>query len=219
MKLYIIHSGSDGNCCILTDSQGNQLMLDCGLKKEKIITYVNFMRLNAILVTHSHVDHSLSVKEFAKYQINTYTQDNVKDGESINVGNWIIVPMKLIHNVPCFGYLVYNRIEKKKIAYITDTTYLPQMNEVDCFVCDCNYDLDILGDLQSKGVDVGTGYQNHLAIQVVKEYLRESPHKFSCFVAYHLSNRGLINIDKLEKELSPFVERFVLARPNTEVQF
>jgi phosphoribosyl 1,2-cyclic phosphodiesterase len=218
MKLHIIHSGSDGNCSILADNKGNQLMLDCGIDYEKIVANINFSKLDAILTTHFHKDHSLSEKEFAKYRVTIFNQDNVKDGEKITLKNWIIMPMRLIHNVKCYGFLIYSRIEKKKIAYITDTCYIPKLAEVDCLICDCNYDLDIVDIISKKGCEIQSGYKNHLSIQAVESYLKDLPYTLSCFVAFHLSNSGLINVEKLKKEISPLVKRLELSKPNTIIE-
>lgn len=218
MELNIIHSDSDGNCCVLTDKNGNQLLLDCGLDFEQIIPHINFNKLDALMLTHSHQDHSLSKKKFEKFYIHIFDTTNVKDNAQIALNNWIIIPMKLLHNVPCFGYLIYSRNEKKKVAYITDTTYIPKMGKVDCLICDCNYDMAIVDALAKTDNPAKTGYKNHLSIQAVEMYIKELPYTLSCFVAYHLSNSGLINVKKVEETFAPLVEKLVIAKPNTKVE-
>ena len=54
MFVKILNSGSDGNCCVVQDRQGNQLLLDCGLSYDKIIKNVNFSMLNAVCLSHIH---------------------------------------------------------------------------------------------------------------------------------------------------------------------
>lgn len=218
MQINIIHSGSDGNCTVVTDNYGNQIMLDCGIGEERIYPHIDFAHLDAILVSHSHKDHSLSEKIFAKFRIDIYNQNNVVDGNTIELPNWVIVPMKLIHNVICYGYLICSRKEKKKLAYITDTNYIPKLGAVDCLICDCNYDMDIVYKLNEMGKPPQMGYKNHLSIQAVKSYLSELQCKPSCFVAFHLSNSGLVNIEKLQEELSPLVNRLEISKPNTIIE-
>lgn len=53
--MKVLGSGSDGNCIILTDNNGNELMLDCGLRYEIIASKCNLQKLNAILCTHHHL--------------------------------------------------------------------------------------------------------------------------------------------------------------------
>ena len=156
--------------------------------------------------------------KFEKFGIDIFTPDNVQDSNKIVLKNWIIMPMRLIHNVKCYGFLIYSRIEKKKIAYITDTCYIPKLAEVDCLICDCNYDLDIVDMASKNGCKIQSGYKNHLSIQAVESYLKDLPYTLSCFVAFHLSNSELINIEKLEKEISPLVKRLELSKPNTTIE-
>lgn len=54
MNVKIINSGSNGNCSILEDINGNQILLDCGLSYETIINNINYQKLNCVLVSHFH---------------------------------------------------------------------------------------------------------------------------------------------------------------------
>ena len=54
MKLNVLGSGSSGNCIIVSDSQGNQLMLDCGLRYETILPKIDIQKLNCICISHYH---------------------------------------------------------------------------------------------------------------------------------------------------------------------
>lgn len=128
--------------------------------------------------------------------------------------------MKLIHNAPCFGFLIYNKVENKKFAYITDTTYIPKLGKnVDCLILDTNYSQQIVNDLVMKGVQIGIGYRNHLSLEQVKEYLENLNYKIPNFVAYHISNSGLNNVEMIEKELSSLVGRIIISKPHTEFEF
>lgn len=54
MLVKILNSGSDGNCCVVKDCNQNQLLLDCGLGYEKIISNINLSKLNAVCLSHLH---------------------------------------------------------------------------------------------------------------------------------------------------------------------
>ena len=220
MMTNIIHSGSDGNCVVITDKEENQVVLDCGINYELILPYIKLRSLNALLVTHVHKDHSKSLKQFQRIGINCITWENVKDGELIELAHWKILPMKLIHNAPCFGFLIYSKVENKKFAYITDTTYIPKLGKnIDCLILDTNYSQQIVNDLVMKGVQVGIGYRNHLSLEQAKEYLENLNYKIPNFVAYHISNSGLNNVETIEKELSSLVGRIIISKPHTEFEF
>lgn len=216
MQLLIINSGSDGNCCILTDSNGDQILLDCGLPYNQIMRYARFPKINCVLVSHMHNDHSKSLEKFKNFYVEVITPSKMEDGKIITINNWKILPMKLSHNVECFGFLIYNIIEKKKVAYITDTNYIPKLGAVDILICDCNYDEDIVNEKIELGEKIRTKYYNHCSIQYVKEYLLAMENKPKTFVAYHLSNSNLINICKLEELLRPIVDNLIIAKPNTK---
>lgn len=56
MNLITLGSSSTGNCHILS-FEDSQLMLDCGVKHNKVISYVQQYskdKLKGILITHSH---------------------------------------------------------------------------------------------------------------------------------------------------------------------
>ena len=219
MNLKIISSGSNGNCSILEDSVGNQIILDCGLSYETIMNNCNFPKINCILVTHKHKDHSKSLKNFQKYYFQCYTQENVMDGKSIELDFWKIIPMKLVHNVECFGFLIYSKIEKKKLAYITDTSYIPKLANIDCLICDTNYDEEIVFEKLEAGESVNIGYKNHMSTQQIMRYLQQLNFKIPHFVAFHISNSSLNNVEKIKENISPMVGELIIAAPNTQFGF
>ena len=55
MLLDVLASGSLGNCYILTDKSGSQLMIECGIKYEKIVPHIDFEKLDCLLLTHGHL--------------------------------------------------------------------------------------------------------------------------------------------------------------------
>ena len=217
MLVRIINSGSDGNCTILKDSNDNELMLDCGLPYEIIASQCNLRKLNAVIATHAHQDHFLSFNKFEKFGFETFLPKNIQDGKIIDLPNWKIMPMKLVHNVECFGFLIFSKIENKKIVYCTDTTYLPKVGNADLFILDCNYDEEIVFDKMAKGEEVNIGYRNHCSTQKIVEYIHELGFKPKNLVAYHLSNSNLQSIQKIQETLLPLVENLYIAKPNTEI--
>lgn len=219
MILNIINSGSDGNCCVLTDSKGHQIILDCGLPYNQIIEHTDFQKIDFVLTSHVHQDHYKSVRNFKHFLVPCYEPANVKDGAIINTIFWSVVPMKLSHNVECYGFLIYSKLDRKKIAYITDTNYIPKLGNVDMLIVDCNYDEDIIAEKKEKGITVHLGYKNHSSNQSVARYLTELPFKIPLLVAYHISNSSLNEISKVEEVLSPFTDKLVISKPNTIIEF
>ena len=61
MKLYSIISSSSGNCSLITDGKVN-ILVDCGMSGKRAVENLESLtvspnRLNAIFVTHEHIDH------------------------------------------------------------------------------------------------------------------------------------------------------------------
>ena len=219
MLVKILNSGSYGNCTILEDINGNQILLDCGLSYETIMNNSSFSKISCILVGHFHKDHSKSLKIFQKYYFQCYTPENIADGKLIDTDFWKIIPMKLVHNVECFGFFIYSKIEKKKLAYITDTSYIPKLANIDCLICDTNYDEEIVLEKLEAGESVNIGYKNHMSTQQIMRYLQQLNFKIPHFVAFHISNSSLNNVEKIKENISPMVGKLIIAAPNTQFEF
>lgn len=56
MKLKCVSSGSQGNCYILTDSNGKSLILDCGVPIMEIKKGLNWniRGISGVIISHSH---------------------------------------------------------------------------------------------------------------------------------------------------------------------
>ena len=147
-----------------------------------------------------------------------YIPQEISDGKLIENSFWKIIPMKLVHNVKCYGFLIYSKIDKKKIAYITDTNYIPKLAYVDCLIIDVNYDKEIVEKKIAEGMPFNIGYRNHLSTQDVAEYLNTLDFKVKNLVAFHISNSALNDIKKIEEILGPMVENLIIAKPNTRIE-
>lgn len=66
MFLRTIGTGSSGNCHLLTASNGETLILDCGIPIKEIKKGLNWniKDVVGVLCTHKHLDHSESIKDF-----------------------------------------------------------------------------------------------------------------------------------------------------------
>ena len=217
MLINVLESGSLGNCTILTDKNNNQLILDCGIIYKNISKKINdFMKLDGVLITHEHSDHKKSMSKFEDCGIDVFSpmHNNVKANEMIYLNNWKILPMKLSHNVECFGYVVVSNVENKKFVYITDTTFIPKLklNTIDCLMIEVNYDKNVIDEYINDGKELRSfGYMNHLEMSQVKDYFIDSGEKPKKLIIAHLSNSGYINDDILLETMKPFAEEVYLA--------
>ena len=221
MIAKIINSGSDGNCCIIKDNEENTIILDCGIIYNRIASEINLSKLDFICISHFHSDHAKGLEKFKKFGFAIYSPKNIKSNTLIDNIHWKIIPMEVIHNVKCFGFLIHNKIENKNLVYLTDTTFIPNINlsNVNLLIIETNYDEDIVKKCEEEHIKVNEGYKNHLSLQKVNDYLTSKNICIPNLVAYHLSNSGLIDVKKVEQILSKFSENVYLSKPNTTITF
>lgn len=143
MKFCSLYSGSTGNSLLV---QGNEtkILVDAGVSAKKIteaLTSINIemKEINAIIVTHEHIDHIRSLGTLAKkHNIPIYANlgtwngienENTvvkienkhyfKIGEEFEIGDLKIKPFSTSHDAmdPC-GFSITN--DNKKISIATD---------------------------------------------------------------------------------------------------
>lgn len=199
MKLKVLASGSNGNCYIITDSSNHQLIIECGIDIRKIIPHIDFDNVDGCIVSHNHQDHCLSVNELRRLAIDVYGYDDMQDGNVFQLGNWKILPVTTLHSVPCYSFIVYNILDKKRLLFVTDTY------KINCNIAEQDFDLVMIeANYSNKYVTehyyelTNHGYENHLNIEAVTEWLnsRQKRPKRICLI--HLSRSG--NITKIDAQ-------------------
>src|SRR5689334_8713382 len=77
MKLHVIGSNSAGNAYILEASTGECILLECGVRFEKIKQALGFnlAKVKACLVSHEHLDHCKAVNDVLAAGISVYSSD------------------------------------------------------------------------------------------------------------------------------------------------
>jgi Cft2 family RNA processing exonuclease len=56
MEMLFCKTGSTGNCSVIENARGQRLIIDCGIKFDKVNKAVgyNLYNANAVLITHFH---------------------------------------------------------------------------------------------------------------------------------------------------------------------
>lgn len=227
LKLNVYGSSSAGNCFILEDNY-EQIMLDCGISK--IENKIDVSKLSAILISHKHLDHTKGIKTLKDYynkkiysNIDVLSTlpilDNQKEvlneEEKIVIGNFIVLPFKVYHDVENYGYLIKHIPSNLKILYIIDTSDICNLsfNDIDVFIIEANHSykwLEEKEDLDYK--DIRTyGEQGHLAIEDTIDFLKLNiNHNTKKIILTHISRsfddyksfenlvKGEINNTKIE---------------------
>lgn len=160
-------SGSKGNCYLLSDDD-SKIMIECGIRWNLIQRKINFKssEVDAVLISHSHSDHAVSVCDVLKAGINVYTSEDTANelklsshrlfkidaGKQIKIKSFQVMPFSLEHDVTNFGFLILSPKSNKKLVYITDTSYCKyKFNGLTHLAIECNYAKQILEDNIDKG--------------------------------------------------------------------
>ena len=135
-----LYSGSSGNC-LLVKTDTTQILIDCGESAKKITTALtevesNIENIDAILITHEHIDHIKSLGTLSKkYNIPIYAnietlnaipdkiqynQENVhifNNSTDFSIGDLTIHPFSVPHDAanPC-GFNISHKDKTMSIA-------------------------------------------------------------------------------------------------------
>lgn len=209
MRLHIINSNSDGNCYLFTDNEGNTLIVECGVRFEKIKQALNFdlSRVVGSLITHEHGDHCKGVKDAVKAGIDIYaTAGTIKGlkfesyrliavpkGKSFKLGPFGIIAFDTHHDVnePC-GFLIKHE-EMGTTLFLTDSIYcdyqFPGLNNI---LIEANYSQDIIDEkLSGNRFLRNRVIQSHMSIETCIETLKANDLRaVNNIVLIHLSDRN-----------------------------
>ena len=225
MQIKILASGSAGNCAILRDKDGNQIILDCGVKYDKITVELEWGKPIYCLISHKHGDHYnlQSIDKLERAGISVYTEENFSRGSYIIINGYNIVPVRLPHCAECcsWAFVIYNTVENKSIFFATDCTELPNVADkpFDLFMIENNYDKETLGTNYAMGKIHNIGYANHLSMEYVLQWFSGRVCKPRNLIITHLSNSGNINAEKIKDRYKDYAYETYIAKPNLFVEF
>ncbi|MDF2698840.1 MAG: fold metallo-hydrolase [Haloplasmataceae bacterium] len=173
MKVTILASGSKGNATLIETNE-TKILLDVGLSYKNLVLKlieinVGINEIDAIFITHEHIDHIKGLDTLIKKNnINiylshgtyeaivthrkfgvTYEYFNIcKSDQMIKINNLDVIPFLISHDaLEPFGYVLYEG--KKKLVYLTDTGYISQVNEekikdADIYIIEANHNIEML---------------------------------------------------------------------------
>lgn len=188
MIVNVIGSSSSGNSYYLEDSNHNGVLLDLGLSWAKIKHGIDYSidNIKFALVTHNHSDHSKCIENTADAGIPVYSNNDVIShhpkailiNKKTKIGDIIVTPIKLFHDIPNQGYLV-DFSDGIRVVYITDTCKIPyRFKNVDIFIVESNFHEDIMieamCDSTTSGFLANRVYHTHLSLQKCEGFLRQN---------------------------------------------
>lgn len=182
MTYDILQTGSKGNAMVIN----NQILIDCGVPFKKLNLY--YKNIALVLLTHQHCDHfnKSTIKRLAKERptlrfacgkfLVSFLQecgvrniDILENDHTYGYGICTVTPVRLVHNVECFGYKII--LGDEKIFYATDTNSLEHISasNFDYYFVEANYeDEEIMERIAEKEVQGMYAYEhdvlnNHLS--------------------------------------------------------
>lgn len=170
MNFQVISSGSKGNLTIINTNE-QTIFIDAGISLKDIQSRIDYeiKNVDAIFITHEHIDHIKYIESIARYYDATiyinedsfnkiklkYFKDLnglkfkfIKPNVQIKTNNLKILPINLQHDVECcYGYIIVEN--NKAMAYCTDTGFIPlpyveMLKNVDSIIIEANHDVEML---------------------------------------------------------------------------
>ncbi len=169
MKVINLSSGSDGNLTYV-ETGNAKILVDAGLSCKEIETRLSLLGvkggdLDAVVLTHEHVDHTKGVDVLSrKFDLPIYAHNDVWAGfyeklpkiasrnkkifvDAFQIKDLLINPIEVPHDVPCFGYSIIEN--DKKISILTDLGHtteriLQSVQGSQLVYLEANHDLSML---------------------------------------------------------------------------
>lgn len=243
MKLRVLDSGSRGNSYLLQSSEGETLIIECGvdIKEIKKALNFNFSKVVGCLVTHEHKDHCKEALRLAMLGVPIYAskgtlktifelpervfrhENILEEMNMYEIGSFVVIPFGVKHDaLEPLGFMISHQ-ECGKIIFATDTYYIPysfKNFEANHVMIECNYSKEILmyNNLLEKLKD--RIIHSHFELKDVKEFFRANQFtELRDVVLLHLSNANS-NAEQFAEEIKTLTKRPVyVADKGLEVDF
>ena len=197
MKVCVLSSGSKGNSCFLQTKE-TKILIDAGTTTQYIVNELDKLgvkptEIDAILITHIHVDHIHGLKTFIKKydpliyvtekllglleeQVGKFRYELYQDKQAI-IKDVRINLIKTSHDAgEQMGFIIKNN--SKSMVYITDTGYInsryyDELSNKNLYILESNHDVLMLKNgpypyfLQQRVI----GDKGHLSNEQASNYL------------------------------------------------
>jgi len=215
-QVSILASGSSGNAALL-ETDRTRLLIDAGLSRRETLRRLEALRrpldrLDAILITHEHTDHSGGLPQlFLGSRTTVYLTEPthgellrilpdgsarvvdrieyIRAGQRFALGDIEVGAFSVPHDAADPVAFTF-RAEGRKLALVTDLGYLPELvkyhlRETDCLILESNHDLEMLkvGPYPWRIKQRVMSRTGHLSNHAVSEFLAD-PEAFDAHPRY-----------------------------------
>lgn len=225
MRTFALGTGSEGNCIFIESSLNKKILVDIGfsfkyIKKILMKNKIDIFQIDAIFLTHEHIDHSKSLNLFFKktnskvymslgtfkaLNINDCLKDFllrivfVKDLEVLHLYDLKILPINKSHD--CLEPLSFIFENKKKIGVFTDlgvvNSYMIQFfKTLDILYIECSYCDDFINSnklynsLNSNYLNRLISSKGHLSLADCSYVLDKIMFENQIIILSHISNNA-----------------------------
>ena len=120
MKFYSLSSGSSGNSTILEDN-GHYILIDVGITYKDLTSKldelnISINQIEAVIITHNHIDHSRSIKYFnddIRYGIGGYfslpAKNYLNPYNTYKFNDLEILVLPASHDVDTINFVIRNK--------------------------------------------------------------------------------------------------------------
>lgn len=201
MFVRCIGSGSSGNCYALYDNDGKILLLDLGLARKQILRGIDFnvSDVAGAVVSHAHLDHAKSVKDFENmgipvfkpyekcYQIKLWGGFKIKPFDLTNKNGKFMHTNNDGSECPCYGFLIEHE-DMGKMLYITDTELVKwRFSGINHILISCNYQKKYISDSAKRNHVL----RGHMELETVKDFIKaNNSNALRTVILCHLSGES-----------------------------
>lgn len=236
MELIVLGSSSAGNGYLLRASNGDTLLIECGVSINKIKKALNFnLSRVSCIVSHCHGDHAASIVDVLKSGIPVWSSAHTLEekgvrmhyranilvaGITCHIEGFRVKAFDVNHDVPCHGFLIYHP-ECGLVLFLTDTYYcdytFPGLNNI---IVECNHDTEIIDTNGTARFLRDRIIQSHMNLKTCKELLSANDlSKVNNIVLIHLSDSNS-NQFQFQKEIRELTGKTVhIAEKGLKIPF
>lgn len=213
MQLRIINSNSDGNAYILQATDGQVLLIECGVRFDIIKKELNFKLSSVVgcIVTHEHKDHCKGVKGVLDAAIEVWASAGThqamgtanhhrakitRNGDMFSIGNFKVKPFDIKHDcAEPLGYLIYHP-ECGSTLFLTDSYYCEyKFSGLNNIIIEANYCQKILDQRMQNGENPKSlrdrVITSHMSLDTCKQTLKSYDlSQVNNIVLIHLSDKN-----------------------------